>query len=57
MHMLSLLQEEELRLARLLVSKGARTADGRTCAEVAVERGWVTLLQACLGESSVMSSV
>jgi hypothetical protein len=37
----------------LLVSQGALTADGRTCPEAAAEGGWVTLLQACLGEQSV----
>jgi hypothetical protein len=41
---------QQLELARLLVAKGARTADGATPVQVAVAAGWVPLLQACVGE-------
>jgi hypothetical protein len=42
--------EQQLELARLLVAKGARTADGATPVQVAAASGWVPLLQACAGE-------
>jgi hypothetical protein len=45
-----LLQEHNLELTRLLVTKGARTADGASCVEAAVTVGWIALLQACFGE-------
>jgi hypothetical protein len=46
-----LLQKEQLELAKLLVMKGACTADERGCVYAAVKMGWIALLQACLGES------
>jgi hypothetical protein len=43
----------QLELARLLVAKGARTADGGTPVQVAVKAGWVPLLQACMSEKAL----